>query len=62
MVGSELIGMAQAMHGHRWLERIAGELGVTGRTVRRWALGEQKIPRTAELAVNYLYLLHMGDV
>jgi len=36
-----------ALYGPRWQSELARDLGVSDRTVRRWAAGEQPIPDTA---------------
>jgi hypothetical protein len=34
----------RALYGARWYSEMAGELGVSQRTVRRWAAGEFEAP------------------
>lgn len=34
----------EALYGPRWQSELARDLGVTDRTMRRWAAGDQPIP------------------
>lgn len=41
MTTDDLHRIASALYGERWQRRLACELGVTDRTVRRWAAGKE---------------------
>jgi len=40
--------------------KLAAELNVQRSTVSRWESGEVSIPKVAELAVRYLFLVQQG--
>lgn len=37
----------EALYGSRWQTDLARDLGVSDRTVRRWAAGTQEMPQSA---------------
>lgn len=39
-----LARVGQSLYGGEWRVRLASDLNVSERTLRRWALGEQPIP------------------
>ena len=42
-----LITVGEALYGKQWQSALAGDLGVTDRTMRRWVAGE-RIPDTVK--------------
>lgn len=42
-----LVECGEALYGSRWQTDLAADLGVSDRTVRRWAAGTQDVPRGA---------------
>jgi hypothetical protein len=42
-----LVECGEALYGPRWQTDLAADLGVSDRTVRRWAAGTQDVPRGA---------------
>lgn len=42
-----LVEAGEALYGPRWQTDLARDLGVSDRTVRRWAAGTQEMPQGA---------------
>ncbi|KQY83734.1 hypothetical protein [Pelomonas sp. Root1444] len=42
-----LVEAGEALYGPRWQTDLANDLGVSDRTVRRWAAGTQDVPQGA---------------
>lgn len=42
-----LVECGEALYGPRWQTDLAADLGVSDRTVRRWAAGTQDVPQGA---------------
>ena len=49
-----LIAVGQALYGERWQSPLARDLGVSDRTMRRWAAGQFPVP--AGVAADLLKL------
>ncbi len=54
MTSEQLRRIGERLYGWGWLTRLAADLGVTDRTVRRWAAGDYEIPKIAALAIRAL--------
>jgi DNA-binding transcriptional regulator YdaS (Cro superfamily) len=54
MTKIELMQAGRLLYGERWQAALARALGVSDRTVRRWASGAQPIPSPAAIAVQAL--------
>jgi hypothetical protein len=39
-----LVACGQALYGQQWQSALARDLGVSGRTMRRWIAGAQPVP------------------
>ena len=56
----ELIG--RALYGSYWKTDMAKELGVSFRTVSRWAAGENKMPNEKMEKLRYNCLFRIGEL
>jgi DNA-binding transcriptional regulator YdaS (Cro superfamily) len=55
MTPAELRANAIARYGpHNWKARLAADIGVTKRTVQRWAKGSHTIPAPTAMAIEGL--------
>lgn len=54
MMSVDLAKIGQALYGERWQSALARDLGVSDRTMRRWAAGTHEPP---DLTVELLVLM-----
>jgi transcriptional regulator with XRE-family HTH domain len=54
MTKGELVQAGRLLYGTRWQTALGRALGVSDRTVRRWASGEQHVPVPAAEAIKAL--------
>ncbi len=43
MTPEQLKQVGEALYGHEWQSRLARDLNISSRTVRRWAAGEYEV-------------------
>lgn len=54
MRAEQLRAIGEAMYGPRWQSELARALGVTDRTIRRWAAGEWPVPSPVQAEIKTL--------
>ena len=54
MTPTELRAVGEALYGPVWQSKMARELGVSSRCIRRWLSGERRIGPLAERAIRSL--------
>lgn len=57
-----LSAIGAALYGEHWQAQLCADLGVTGRTMRRWLDGSRQIPAGVLADLKYIASERVGEI